>query len=46
MGVTAEIVAERYEISREDQDAYSLQSQQRIRGRAGEAGYFSDEIAR
>ena len=29
MGVTAEIVAERYGISREDQDAYALQSQQR-----------------
>ena len=29
MGVTAEIVAERYKISREDQDVYSLQSQQR-----------------
>ncbi|MEM7410281.1 MAG: thiolase family protein [Myxococcota bacterium] len=29
MGVTAEIVAERYNISREDQDAYALQSQQR-----------------
>ncbi|NNL65343.1 MAG: acetyl-CoA C-acyltransferase, partial [Myxococcales bacterium] len=30
MGITAEIVAERYKISREDQDAYSLKSQQRI----------------
>ena len=29
MGVTAEIVAERYKVSREDQDAYALQSQQR-----------------
>jgi acetyl-CoA acyltransferase len=29
MGQTAEIVAERYSISREDQDAYALQSQQR-----------------
>jgi acetyl-CoA acetyltransferase len=29
MGLTAEIVAERYGVSREDQDAYALQSQQR-----------------
>ena len=29
MGLTAEIVAERYKISREDQDLYALQSQQR-----------------
>jgi len=29
MGETAEIVADRYSISREDQDAYALQSQQR-----------------
>jgi acetyl-CoA acyltransferase len=29
MGLTAEIVAERYKISREDQDVYALQSQQR-----------------
>jgi acetyl-CoA acyltransferase len=29
MGETAEIVAERYSISREDQDAYALQSQKR-----------------
>jgi acetyl-CoA acyltransferase len=29
MGLTAEIVAERYKISREDQDKYALQSQQR-----------------
>jgi len=29
MGVTAEIVAERYKVSREDQDRYALQSQQR-----------------
>lgn len=29
MGITAEIVAERYSVSREDQDAYALQSQQR-----------------
>ena len=43
MGKTAEIVAERYEISREDQDVYSLMSQQRIAA-AQEKGYFADEI--
>lgn len=44
MGVTAEIVAERYGISREDQDAYALQSQQRYAA-AQEAGYVDEEIA-
>ena len=34
---TAEIVAERYGISREAQDEYALQSQQRTRGTAGRA---------
>jgi acetyl-CoA acyltransferase len=43
MGTTAEIVAERYEISREAQDVYSLMSQQRM-GAAQENGYFADEI--
>jgi acetyl-CoA acetyltransferase family protein len=43
MGATAEIVAERYQISREDQDVYSLMSQQRIAA-AQEKGYFADEI--
>ena len=40
---TAEVVAKRYGISREDQDAYSLQSQQRTAA-AQEAGRFADEI--
>ena len=40
---TADIVAERYGISREYQDAYSLQSQQRMAA-AQEAGKFKDEI--
>ncbi len=40
---TAEIVAERYGISREQQDEYALQSQQRT-AVAQEKGYFSDEI--
>jgi acetyl-CoA acetyltransferase family protein len=43
MGLTAEIVAERYKISREDQDIYSLKSQQGI-AHAQENGYFADEI--
>jgi acetyl-CoA acetyltransferase family protein len=43
MGITAEIVAERYDISREDQDAYALKSQQRIAA-AQEKGHFADEI--
>ena len=44
MGVTAEIVAERYKVSREDQDKYALQSQQRYAA-AVEKGWISEEIA-
>jgi acetyl-CoA C-acetyltransferase len=40
---TAEIVAERYKISRDAQDEYSLQSQQRTHA-AQLAGKFNDEI--
>ncbi|MFK8403038.1 acetyl-CoA C-acyltransferase [Pseudomonas sp. BGr12] len=40
---TAELVAKRYSISREAQDAYSLQSQQRIAA-AQAAGLFANEI--
>lgn len=40
---TAEVVAERYGVSREQQDEYSLQSQQRTAA-AQEAGRFDDEI--
>jgi acetyl-CoA C-acetyltransferase len=40
---TAEIVAERYDISREAQDAYSLQSQQRVAA-AQATGRFDKEI--
>ncbi len=40
---TAEVVAKRYEISREAQDEYALQSQQRTAA-AQEAGRFDDEI--
>ncbi len=41
---TAEIVAKRYNISREQQDEYALQSQQRTAA-AQQAGAFDDEIA-
>lgn len=40
---TAEIVADRYSVSREAQDAYALQSQQRT-AQAQEDGRFADEI--
>ncbi len=40
---TAETVADRYGITREEQDAYALQSQQRTAA-AQEAGRFDDEI--
>src|ERR1700761_2108391 len=41
---TAEVVAERYNISREAQDEYALQSQQRTAA-AQAAGYYDAEIA-
>jgi acetyl-CoA C-acetyltransferase len=40
---TADIVAERYKVSREAQDEYSLRSQQRMAA-AQQAGLFKDEI--
>lgn len=43
MGITAENVAEKYNISREKQDAFALQSQQRA-VEAMDTGKFSDEI--
>jgi len=43
MGATAEIVAERYHISRQQQDEYALSSQQRTAA-AQQAGLFADEI--
>jgi acetyl-CoA acyltransferase len=43
MGLTAELVAERYQISREAQDAFALQSHQRAAA-AMAAGKFVDEI--
>ena len=43
MGITAEVVAERYAVSREEQDRYALSSQQRTAA-AQKAGKFDDEI--
>ena len=43
MGTTAEVVAKRYNVSRELQDEYSLQSQLRT-AEAQEAGRYDDEI--
>jgi acetyl-CoA acyltransferase len=43
MGQTAEIVARRYDVTREEQDLYALQSQQRT-AQAQAAGLFDDEI--
>jgi 3-oxoadipyl-CoA thiolase len=43
MGETAENVAERYDISRDDQDAFALESHRRAVA-AAEAGRFDDEI--
>lgn len=44
MGVTAEVVARRYGVSREAQDEYALQSQQRT-AKAQEDGFFGEELA-
>lgn len=44
MGTTAENVAGEYDISRDDQDQFAAQSQQRAEA-AQKAGYFKDEIA-
>jgi 3-oxoadipyl-CoA thiolase len=43
MGETGENVAERYQVSREDQDAFALRSHQRAVA-AAEAGRFAEEI--
>jgi acetyl-CoA acetyltransferase family protein len=43
MGETAEVVAKRYGITREDQDAYALLSQQRVAA-GQEQGWFDDDI--
>jgi acetyl-CoA C-acetyltransferase len=44
MGITAENLAEKFEVSRELQDEYALRSQERARA-AIDAGYFKDQIA-
>lgn len=43
MGNTAEVVARRYQVTREAQDEYSLQSQQRY-AKAAAAGHIAEEI--
>jgi acetyl-CoA C-acetyltransferase len=43
MGITAENVAQRYNISREEQDAFSVESQRKA-AQAMEEGRFKDEI--
>ena len=43
MGNTAEVVARRYQVSREAQDLYALQSQQRYAA-AEEKGFIQEEI--
>jgi len=43
MGETGENVAEEYQVSRQDQDAFALRSQQRA-GKAMAHGYFAEEI--
>src|SRR5215468_8270004 len=43
MAETGENVAEEHQVSRADQDAFALRSQQRV-GRAAAAGYFAEEI--
>ena len=44
MGTTAENIAERWQITREDQDRFATQSQNRAEGARG-SGRFKDEIA-
>lgn len=44
MGITAENLAEKYKITREDSDKYALQSQQRWKA-ANDAGSFNNEMA-
>ena len=43
MGIVAEILAEEWQVSREEQDVFALRSQERAI-RAIEAGYFREEI--
>ncbi|QQK80494.1 thiolase family protein [Salicibibacter cibi] len=43
MGITAENLAEKYEVSRDEQDAFALRSQERM-ANAIDKGYFKDQI--
>lgn len=43
MGITAENLADKYQISRQEQDEFALRSQQKM-GKAIEAGLFKDQI--
>ena len=43
LGMTAEVVAEKYDVTREDQDAFALESHRKALA-AVEAGRFGDEI--
>ncbi len=43
LGITAENVAERHGVSREDQDAFAVESQRKA-AKAWEAGRFADEV--
>lgn len=43
MGITAECVADRWQVSREDQDAFALESHRRALA-AADAGHFANEI--
>lgn len=43
MGMTAENIAERYNVTREDQDAYALRSHQRAQ-KSMEEGYFDEQV--
>lgn len=45
MGVTAENVAERFSVSREDQDAFALRSQQRAASDAAQAAFAEEIVA-
>jgi acetyl-CoA acyltransferase len=44
MGNTAEVVAQRYGVTRQDQDTFAMHSQQKA-GAAMQAGAFADELA-
>jgi acetyl-CoA acyltransferase len=43
MGITAELVAQKYQVSRQDQDAFAAESHRRAAA-AQQAGWFDDEL--